>query len=106
MPKLKGSEPSFVTKNVGHAKRWTKEQQKLIDASLPAWYEFSFVKHKDLDGRDSRLTLWKKNEADRLLMMDEFKPLPGDVSLLNTLCTGIKLILDKDDYTRGTIYTC
>jgi len=81
MPKSNSkSEPTFTTSNVGHVKRWNKAQQELIDASLPAWYEFSLVTNKDLEGRDPKLTNWKKKEAERLLMMNVFKPLPDDVS--------------------------
>jgi len=70
----------ITTSNVGRPKPWTKAQQEEIDNSLPKWHEFSIVKHGDIDGHDARFIKWKKSETERLLKLDTFKVLPGDVS--------------------------
>lgn len=74
----------FQTLNTGHPKKWTEAQWKLIDASLPAWHQISITDNPDLDGRNSLLQNWKKDEANRLLALDEFQVLPDIVSLLVT----------------------
>ena len=81
--KKKDLNVSFTTSNVGRTKPWTKEQQDMIDSSLPAWYEFSLVKHKDVEGRDLNLINWKKQEAERLLKTEPFKVLPDGASRLD-----------------------
>lgn len=72
----------FQTLNVGHPKKWTEAQWKLIDESLPEWHKISLVDNPDLDGRNPLLQNWKKNEANRLLSMPAFKILPEPVRLL------------------------
>ena len=72
--------PKFTTSNVGRPKPWSKQQQEVIDSSLPKWHEFALVQQKDVDGHDPRLVNWKKAEADRLLKLPSFKELPLNVS--------------------------
>ena len=75
-------QPKLKISNAGRPRPWSKEQTALIEASLPRWYEFSLERHKDLDGRDSVLTKWKKKEADAILGREEFSVLPENVSKL------------------------
>jgi hypothetical protein len=66
----------------GRASPWNKEQQVIIRASLPSWVQFSLVENKDVDGRDPKLTQWKKEEANRILSLPAFANLPHGVSVL------------------------
>jgi hypothetical protein len=80
------------TSNTGRPSRWTDEQQKLIDAAIPEWHNFSIVKHGNLKGRSQVLADWKKKEANRLLEMEAFQVFPSGVSIFShmyssgTLC--------------------
>lgn len=71
----------YQTLNVGHPKKWTESQWKIIDGSLPEWHQISLIENPDLDGRNPLLQNWKKTEANRLLAMEEFKVLPMVVSV-------------------------
>lgn len=79
--KNRRKQSQFKTMYVGCPKRWTKEQQEAIDATLPGWHQFALVDHADLDGRDSVLVNKKKEISNKLLGLDAFKDLPTDVSL-------------------------
>jgi hypothetical protein len=70
-----------TTSSVGRAGPWSKEQLRIIDQSLPSWYDFCIVRHGDLRGRDPEFTKWKKTEADNILSRDEFKTLPENLSV-------------------------
>lgn len=84
----------YQTLNVGHPKKWTEAQWKIIDASLPEWHQIAITDNPDLDGRDSLLQNWKKNEANRILAMDEFKVLPEIVSIFAiAICGRVTIIL-------------
>jgi len=72
----------FKTSNVGRQSSWTKDQQAIIDNSLPAWYKFALIDNKNKKGRDAIFTKWKQEEADRILNMAAFNQLPSGVSLL------------------------
>lgn len=68
------------TSNVGRPGRWGKDQLAIIDHSVSQWHIFS-VANKNVSGRNTVLTKWKKNEADRILQLPEFHPnnLPANV---------------------------
>ena len=83
MPGKKVKKSEFTTSNVGRPQLWSKAQQDVIDEALPAWYEYSMVENKDLEGRDIQLMAWKKKEAERLLSLPVFSELPSGVSGLN-----------------------
>jgi hypothetical protein len=72
---------------VGQPGPWMKDQLCILDQSVSAWHEFSLVKHKDLEGRDTTFTKWKKNEANRILSLRNFGNIPAGVSLCCTLTT-------------------
>jgi hypothetical protein len=75
------SRPKFTTSNVGRPKPWNKKQQQIIDSSLPQWHDFALVQNEHIDGRDLKFIRWKKMEADRILQLPEFAPLPEGVSV-------------------------
>lgn len=74
MPKVLPAKKSFKTGNCGRKCCWNSKQKALIDEALPAWHDFSLVKHVDLDGRDRRLVKYKKEEAERIMLVPEFRP--------------------------------
>jgi hypothetical protein len=64
----------------GRASPWSTAQLAIIEAALPRWLEFSINENGSLEGRDLRLTNWKKTEAERILKLPEFETLPDGVS--------------------------
>lgn len=75
-----GSRTTYISGIGGRASPWSKVQQDIIEQLIPAWHDFSLVKHKDKEGRDPVLTKWKKNEANKILLKTEFTVLPSGVS--------------------------
>lgn len=87
----------FKTSTVGHPKKWTESQWKLIDESLPAWHQFALVDNADLDGRAPELQKWKKDESVRLLSLPAFEDLPEVVSAFPSYFCGRLLTMLKFD---------
>lgn len=77
--KAEGQLLKHSTSKVGRPALWTQAQRKAIDESIPAWLHFALVLNKGLDGVHKDLQKWKKDEANRLLSLSEFKVLPPDV---------------------------
>lgn len=72
----------------GRKGKWNDEQRRLIDGSIAIWHNFACIVHKDADGNDQKLSVWKKEESDRLLRLPEFRSagkLPEGVS--DSFCT-------------------
>lgn len=76
----KGGEAEYHASNKGRKGRWNDRQKKLIDQSVAIWHNFACILHKDLEGGHSTLARWKKDEASRLLSLDQFSSLPSEVS--------------------------
>jgi hypothetical protein len=73
---------SHSLNGAGRGGPWSKEQLDYIDQSIPTWHDFSLVQHVDYDGRDAKLTRWKKVEVERILKSPLFTNLPPGVSLI------------------------
>ena len=70
---------------IGRPGPWSTEQNRLIENALPKWHEFSLVENKDLEGRDQKLTQWKKREAERIMSDPKFGAIPENVRRICSL---------------------
>lgn len=77
----KGKQAEYHASNKGRKGRWDTAQKNLIDQSVSIWHNFACIVHKDLEGGHSTLAQWKKDEASRLLSLNQFAKLPADVSI-------------------------
>ena len=75
------SKPVFKFTVQGRASRFNTEQCAVIESRMPTWHEFALVENVKLNGRDKKLTDWKKNAAEDILLHDAFRELPANVSL-------------------------
>lgn len=74
------------TSKVGRPAQWSATQRKLIDESIPSWIHFALVLNKGLEGGHIDLQNWKKEEANRLLMLPDFENLPPGVCHVFSFC--------------------
>lgn len=97
-----GAITTHARSKAGRRSPWSTEQLGLINNSIATFHNYSFVELNNVacKGRDNAVAKWKKDEADRLLQLEEFKVLPDNVRSFILCCVSILTAHPDGHHTR------